>query len=430
MSDVRTKVFKPNNEKQRKYIASAATEILYSGAVGAGKSFAICQKMHMLMLMYPGNKGLLVRKENTAVKRTTVSTLLEEVIPPDHILAINRSEGFVRIRTGAFDIDGKEIFSEIHWTGLDKAAGQDYPTKILSTQFGAIGMDEAIECSEKDWEVLMTRLRYKPTSLTDKESDAMPRQIFCATNPDGPNHWLYKRFFDNAKEDRVVVLATPYDNPNLPKQYIKNLEENLAGLTRDRLLFGKWVQSEGVIYKNFNPRTMVIEKSALLPMNDYKRFVLGADSNFPLPRAACIIGIRGDGFVDVIDEFYVAHAHVDDLKAWLIEWRERLNTNLTVYHDPSDAHAISKLRGEGVLVKKANNQVVPGISSVSFFIDHEKFRITKSCPNLIRELQTYKWSKDREGDRPDKSDDHAVDALRYALHSDKKNAGHRPAMSF
>ena len=46
--------------------------------------------------------------------------------------------------------------------------------------------------------------------------------------------------------------------------------------------------------------------------------------------------------------------------------------------------------------------------------------ISKSCPNLIREMESYRYIKDKTGlnpeERPVKQNDHAVDSLRYALY--------------
>ena len=45
--------------------------------------------------------------------------------------------------------------------------------------------------------------------------------------------------------------------------------------------------------------------------------------------------------------------------------------------------------------------------------------IDKNCVNLIREIESYRYEKNTYGrnysERPVKKDDHAVDALRYAL---------------
>ena len=45
--------------------------------------------------------------------------------------------------------------------------------------------------------------------------------------------------------------------------------------------------------------------------------------------------------------------------------------------------------------------------------------IFSSCVNLVRELKGYFWGS---GDSPRKSDDHALDALRYYLMSKPKGA--------
>ena len=41
--------------------------------------------------------------------------------------------------------------------------------------------------------------------------------------------------------------------------------------------------------------------------------------------------------------------------------------------------------------------------------------IHSNCKNLIKEFRRYKWAKSEKGDRPQKKDDHALDALRYQI---------------
>jgi len=423
----RTYDFIPINDKQKLFLETPCTEVLYSGAVGAGKSRALCEKGFLLNLLYPGNRGLIVRKEFTTIPASTLKTLLEEVIPPHMIVKHDTQKHFIVHKTGHYDRAGKEIYSEIWYFGLDKKASQDYNTKILSTQWGWIGVDEIVEITEADYDVLKTRLRFKIPYLSDAENDEVIRPIFGATNPDGPTHWLYKKFFEETKTNRLVVLTTAYENPKLPAKYITELEDTLTGLTRERLLNGKWVQAEGIIYKSFDPVKHVIdseyprEDGGFLRLDEYKYYIVGADSNYPKPRAAVFIGVTGDGRVHVLDEFYREGAFVQDLKRWLEEWKTKVKWyNIRVYHDPSDAEAIKILHTQGINVFKAVNAVVPGISSVSYYFDTNKIRIHKKCTGLIKELQGYKWKKDAEGEQPDKdTPDHACDALRYAIHSDK-----------
>jgi hypothetical protein len=164
----------------------------------------------------------------------------------------------------------------------------------------------------------------------------------------------------------------------------------------------------------------VVDSNAFIPLKDYKRIIFGADSNYPLPRAALIVGIRGDGSVDIHDEFYQSNSFVEQLGNFLISWHEKIEWRITGYHDPSAPVEIERLNNmSGIICEKADNSVIPGISEVSRYFDQNKIRINKTCVNLIRELQGYKWKKNAEGEYPEKENDHLCDALRYALNSIK-----------
>lgn len=423
------RVFVPANKKQKRFVESAAKELLLSGAVGAGKSYIGCTKGVFINMMYPGCRGLIIRKNYSSLKATTIRTLLGEVILPEHLVEHNSSEHKIIHRTS-----NPAVNSEIWYFGLDKGAAQDYPTKILSTEWSWIFADETVELTEKDWEVLLTRLRYNNPHMTREENDRIPRQIWGATNPDGPQHWLKKRFLDEKTfedgtpitvKDRECILTTPYDNPYLPADYIRDLEKNLKGLAKKRLLLGQWVQAEGVIYEGFNREEHTIDAKDFLPWNEYKEYIAGADSNYPLPRAAVFIGVRGDGRRDIIDEFYREAAHPEDVKEWLLRWYSVVKKPIKVYHDPSDPEAITKMRAPGIVVQKAVNDVNPGIDSVTWYIEENLLRVNKNCTSWLTEIEGYVWKKDdtKLERRPDKTrPDHLMDATRYALHSSRQRS--------
>ena len=55
--------------------------------------------------------------------------------------------------------------------------------------------------------------------------------------------------------------------------------------------------------------------------------------------------------------------------------------------------------------------------------DCQTLRIIKKSENLIREIESYSWKTDLNGnilEEPLKSDDHLLDALRYAVYNYKK----------
>ena len=88
-----------------------------------------------------------------------------------------------------------------------------------------------------------------------------------------------------------------------------------------------------------------------------------------------------------------------------------------VYVDPSAAGYIDDLRRMGYRVKKANNDVLEGIGRVTDVLAHG-FTIDPSCVNTIAEFESYRYpegGKQDHIDKPLKENDHALDALRYAI---------------
>lgn len=379
---------------------------MYSGAVSAGKSRGGCIKAFLLSVIYPGSRGLICRKEARALYGSTYQTL-RQVIPNEYIIDYRQMKGEIIVRS----MD-KNYPSTIVLSGLDKRAGESYPQKIGSTEYNWIFVDEGTELDEGDWNMLITRLRYRMPHLSDESNRKIPRQMFTATNPDSPHHFLYKFFFEDMDNpNKETILTTPYDNPTLTKAYIDNVEKSLSGIMKERLLLGKWVVAEGVIYSSFDPIVHVAkssESSAFLPLKDYKDILVGADSNYPLPRAGILIGIKGDGKIDVLDEFYKESSHVEELAEWVAEYAVKADRTIKVYHDPSDPSAIDKLNmTAGVMCEKADNTVLGGISEVSRQFDNNLITIHPKCVNFVKELLSYRWELNRLGDKPKKEHDHA-----------------------
>ena len=71
-------------------------------------------------------------------------------------------------------------------------------------------------------------------------------------NPDNPQHWFYKFLYENHDIDLYVQEYTIYDNPFLPEEVVKNLENEYRGTVYfDRYILGHWTIAEGLIYKLF-----------------------------------------------------------------------------------------------------------------------------------------------------------------------------------
>lgn len=247
-------LYEPVNLAQERFVNSGASRTLFSGAFGAGKTIALCTKGLKLSQDYPNNFGLLCRKVRATLTQTTLKTFLELVCPRELILDYNKSEGLVTLNNG----------SQVLFGGLDD------PLKLGSLNLGWAGIDEAIETNEEDWKMIEGRLRLQN----------VPHQIFAATNPGPPSHYLHRIFFEERRGD--VFQASSLDNPELPQDYIARIGE-FEGTYYQRYVLGQWAGMEGLVYSAFD------EKVCLIPRFDIpKRWLVYSGHDFGIANPAAL----------------------------------------------------------------------------------------------------------------------------------------------
>jgi hypothetical protein len=82
--------------------------------------------------------------------------------------------------------------------------------------------------------------------------------------------------------------------------------------------------------------------------------------------------------------------------------------------DPSAASMIAVIRRWGEFsVRKAKNEVLPGIRLVTSLLQENLLKIGSECADAIREFGLYCWENAEQKDRPKKEHDHAMDDIRY-----------------
>ena len=227
-------VWEPINKPQADFVASTAGKVLFSGAFGAGKSIALCAKALKLSLDYPRNFGYICRKTNASIEFSTLKTFLDLVCPRELIASYTKKPSLITLTNG----------SQLLFGGLD-----DY-LKLGSLGAGGIGfvaIDEAIETIEDDWTMLEGRLRLP----------GVPHQIFAATNPGPPSHYLHRKFFFEGNGE--VYQASSYDNPALPLDYRERLA-TFEGVYKDRYVLGLWKGLEGLVYSSFDDKICLIPR--------------------------------------------------------------------------------------------------------------------------------------------------------------------------
>jgi len=369
---------------QYDFITATEREVLYSGAFGAGKTRGLCMKL-LPHAMIPNNLVGLCRKKHTTMRQTTLRTLLQSesglppVLPPD-TFTHNKSDQVIKLNGGG----------DIYHFGFDDEL------KLGSLNFGAIAVDEGIELKREEYEMLLGRLR----------NTADPcRQIFIATNPGSPGHFLHDRFYKTKHKNRRVINTTSLDNFFLPKDYIESLE-TLSGTAYDRFVLGKWVAYEGAVYPQFATEHIVHNKGKI------HEALVCIDWGFTNPFCALVFTRIGVDTIHVAEEIYQPGLTQDQSKKIILDIMARYPVYF-VTADPSEPASIEAFRRAGIPIQGADNDVIAGIRAVQDRFASGTLLVAPSCTALIRELQSYCWQDGK--DQPVKVLDHAVDALRYGV---------------
>lgn len=250
-----------------------------------------------------------------------------------------------------------------------------------------------------------------PTLLTTKG-----RAVFGST-PNGFNdfHKLTERSLSST--DWFYSHATSYDNPaNDPKE----IDRIKGEITEDRFAqeyLADFRKLEGLVYKEFNRERHVFDSE----VTKFDEYIAGVDFGYKNPCA--VIHIKRDGD----DNYYVTHEwyQTERSEEQIAEYIKSCNFN-RVYPDPESPSAIALINSKGVAVVeviKNKDSVKSGIDKIHLLFKMGKLRIHKSCINLIWELENYRYSDKmenrNENENPIKEHDHALDALRYALSTNK-----------
>ncbi len=261
---------------------------------------------------------------------------------------------------------------------------------------------------------------------------------FCNTNPDNPNHWFYTEYIKNREiEDKYVWHFTMDDNPNLDPDYIKALKQMYRGVWYDRLIDGKWVMAEGLIYDMFDRNTHLIDCKAYLRYDPVTKkgilpgsikWLVGCDYGTATVMTWGLYAKLPNGTILKVKEYYYdavksrAQKTDGEFIAEFVRWLDGI-VPWTVYCDPSAVSWKLELARKGYRVLNADNDVINGIRLVGSSLNMGKFYIDQSCVNTLREYTGYVWDSKAQlvgQDKPLKQNDHTCDTDRYVLYTESK----------
>lgn len=242
-------------------------------------------------------------------------------------------------------------------------------------------------------------------------------------NPDGPYHWFKVDWIDKQAEKNLVYLHfTMDDNLSLSERIKARYRSMYSGVFYQRYILGLWTVAEGIIYDMFDQAKHCYDAVVdFIFGQTYISIDYGTQN-----ATVFLLWQKGkDGIWYCVKEYYYSgrdnakqktdKEFADDL----LEFTKGIRIKEVIV-DPSAASFIAELKERKFKIKKARNDVLDGIRLVGTMLNEEKIKIHVSCTNTLKEFNSYTWDKkaaDRGEDKPVKTNDHAMDALRYFVYT-------------
>lgn len=224
----------PPSEKQKLFMRAKEKFVIFGGARGGGKSWAVRWKAVLLCGKYPGIRVLIMRK--------SYPELLENHIKPLQA----QLSGVARYNSLTHEIrfpNGSSI--KFMFCGKDSDL-----MKIQGHEYDVIAIDEATQMTEYQIKTVMACLR---------GANSFPKRMYMTCNPGGPGHQYIKRLkerrfrSDENPADYVFIQSLVTDNKALMEKqpdYIEQLKAQ-PPKQREAWLHGNWDVYEGQFFEEF-----------------------------------------------------------------------------------------------------------------------------------------------------------------------------------
>lgn len=439
-------------------------EVLISGPAGTGKSRACLEKVLMMCLRTPNLRAAILRKTLASLGSTALVTwrnyVAKEALATGECVYYGGSAQEppqYRFKNGSTVTIG----------------GMDRPTRIMSSEYDIIYVQEATELTLEDIEFINTRLRNWRVSF---------QQLLMDCNPAGETHWLKLRANDGKTK---LIESRHEDNPVLftydPKTKLHTVTEkgaayiakldSLTGVRHKRLRLGLWVSAEGMIFENFDPAKHVVDwefdgdgNRIQLP-DEWERYWV-VDFGLVHPFVCQWWAQDPDGNLYMYREIYMTQRTVEDHANTMLEqvtkteteqwydhmnritrtrevtsWTEPKPTAIICDHDAQARRTLEKHLGMGTqpamkdvdtgidLVQERWKVYPDGTTRMFYMAD----TLVERDPRLVEDLRptctkeevpNYRWKVQPDGRKksePVKQDDDGMDTTRYlVMHVDYK----------
>ena len=395
------------NEKQKRFFKSRNKFILYGGAKGGGKSWAIRTKQILRRLKYTNSKGLLLRRTFPELQENHIFKIQEEWKGLDWNSKDSRfmfpNGSYLKLGSAQFEVD---------------------ILKYQGSEFDDIGIDECTNFTKYQFDILRSCLR--------TTNPKIKTQVYLGGNPGGVGHgWVKSEFITHNLEDHEFIPAKVFDNYTLMKADPTYLEElkKLPTDLRKAFLEGDWDVFSGQVFTEWRPDKHVV-KHFEYPLELCKK-TIGFDWGFNAPGCAIWLAHTPDMRIYAYRELYQSGKNPEEwAKQIMLYIKNEPIESLILPHDcfatvqghiaiadVFKENGITRIqRGKTLSHNARLNRVAITHQYLSGAPDGRPYlQVHESCQNLIRTLPEMVYSKTNPEDVDTDGEDHAYDALSIAL---------------
>jgi len=411
-------IFQPNDGPQTDFLAAPEIDVLYGGAAGGGKSYAML--VDPLRYAHRAAHRALILRRSMPELRELIDKSRELYPQAFHGCKFREVEKLWNFPSGA----------KVEFGFLERDADV---YRYQGQAYSWIGFDEITHLpTEFAWNYLASRLRTTDSEITP--------YLRCTANPGGVGaHWVKKRYISPSPPNesfegkdglpRKFIPARLDDNPYLSHDgRYEQMLKALPDVQRRQLLDGNWEITEGAAFTEFDSDIHVV-----IPFDipiGWER-IKGIDYGYA-SESACIWGAVDptDGTLIIYRELYRKNLTGVDLA--------QVITNMEV-QDPYSVQGVldtaawartgttgptvgETLQRAGHKLRRADKNRIQGKIQVHEYLKVQqsgrpRLQIFNTCPNLIRELTGIPLDKNNPEDVDTHAPDHAYDALRYLIMS-------------
>jgi phage terminase large subunit-like protein len=267
-------------------------------------------------------------------------------------------------------------------------------------------------------------------------ADYRGEEVFTMT-PEKGMTWMYDTIYEPWTKGHLangdLVIVDIEDNPHISKEGVR---EALEGYSREELeshKSGRFVHFAGMIYDDFSRNFHVIPEQ---PIPEKTRVYVGIDPGIRHMAAVVWSYLTPEDTLVVFDELalqghtvaQVAEAiklvnlkHGKDGVPITPDWYVIDPSARNVVHQTGRSDQM-EFTDHGIVTILGQNSVTAGINRVKERLQANRLLVMANCQVLIDQFRKYRWAtptrtEDDSKEKPVKTDDHLLDALRYIVQS-------------